>query len=214
MKWGDTQNLLSVIIGLNIAYYAFKEMRTPHLSNLNERVRELNSDVGTKISEISSAIIPNSNEFLKAVVDLHLRTMDLQGKTTGLVVGTSSRRFENKLGLPAMIVATLGTVLLVVSTVLYNDDLPAWLFWLVVVVGFTPVVLMILLNYLILWHAETTIGKEYHELWNTLHLDIGKQLAPHHRALSWGRYAKEHGLSRQEQEELMKFEEESKRSEA
>ena len=26
--WGDTQNLLSVIIGLNIAFYVYKEIRT------------------------------------------------------------------------------------------------------------------------------------------------------------------------------------------
>jgi hypothetical protein len=44
MKWGDTQNLLSVIIGLNVAYYAFKEMREPHLNRLLNDIQTLKVD--------------------------------------------------------------------------------------------------------------------------------------------------------------------------
>jgi hypothetical protein len=36
MKWGDTQNLLSVIIGLNIAFYVYKEIRLPRLMKVKD----------------------------------------------------------------------------------------------------------------------------------------------------------------------------------
>ena len=38
MKWGDTQTLLSVVIGLNLAFYAFKEIRGPHVDRLRENL--------------------------------------------------------------------------------------------------------------------------------------------------------------------------------
>jgi hypothetical protein len=41
MKWGETQNLFSVIIGLNLAYYAFRELRNPYLTSLKAKVEDL-----------------------------------------------------------------------------------------------------------------------------------------------------------------------------
>jgi hypothetical protein len=55
MKWGETQNLLSVIIGLNIAYYAFKELRAPHLTDLKRRAEELESDLVKRMNDLKEA---------------------------------------------------------------------------------------------------------------------------------------------------------------
>lgn len=190
MKWGETQNLLSVIIGLNVAYYAFKEMRTPHLTTLKRNVDQLCDDATKRMDDLRIAAdkIPNSNKLLRALVKAWLPMLDLQGEVTKLVVGTSSRKFENLLGIPAMFVASIATVLLIVSTVKFEDGLSSWLFWPIVVVGFAPIVGFIVVNYAILWVAEATYEAKYHEYWNFLHLEFDRHLDDHRLAIAEARH--------------------------
>jgi len=52
MEWGHTQNLLSVIVGLNIAYYSFKEIRAPELARFVASVDNLTGHIERTLNDI------------------------------------------------------------------------------------------------------------------------------------------------------------------
>src|SRR5262245_38527850 len=118
MKWGETQNLLSVIIGLNIAYYAFKEIRAPHLKAFVERVDELYEDYEKVQDDIrlASEHIPEHAKLQLALTKILYPFLNYRMDVRMFLFGTTTRRFENLLGIPAMIVAIVGTLLLIIST--------------------------------------------------------------------------------------------------
>lgn len=182
MKWGDTQNLLSLIAGLNLAYYAFKEIRAPHLEGLARDTEKLTKDLGERLDDLGKisdwelltrkrSPMPH-HKLQKALLPLWLRAMDLNGEVTKLVRVTNSRAFDTRFGLPAMLIGIAATVALIISTVLYEQTLPLWLFWTIVVTGFAPVVFIIILNYLVVFSAFSKFGKEYHELFMAYFSDI------------------------------------------
>ncbi len=192
MKWGETQNLLSVIIGLNVAYYAFKEMRAPHLATLKRNVDELSDNYSGRIDDLLAVItkIPKGGELFSAVMKVWMEVMELRSGVSVLVVGTSARRFENLIGLPAMFVAMATTILLVVSTVKYEELISPWLFYPITVVGFLPVVTAVLINYAILWFAAAEYEKKYHQYWRFLHIDLDGHLEPHRRTIAEAKAAR------------------------
>lgn len=195
MKWGETQNLLSVIIGLNIAYYAFKEMREPHLEKIYSQIDKLGQDITKQTDDVSLARrkIPNSQVIWNALFALKEEWLKLRLLANGIVIGASSRKFENMIGIPAMIVAVATTILLVISTAKFDDSFSLWFFYPLVVIGFAPVVSAVAANYLILWAADQQLQTEYDRLWNLLHLDIGGALAGHTMAIAEARYERDRG---------------------
>lgn len=90
--------------------------------------------------------------------------MDLDGEVARIVRITNSRAFDARFGLPAILIGVAATVLLVISTLLFEQTIPLWLFWMIVITGFAPVLVIITLNYLVVWSAFNKFGKEYHEL--------------------------------------------------
>jgi hypothetical protein len=165
MKWGDAQNLLSVIIGLNIAYYAFKELRQPYLLQLSKNVEDLDADLWKTIHR-TDPITPQLNTQL---MDLIEPIMEVKLNTRRLFYGTTSRRFDDILGIPAMCIAALALLLLVESTIYFDRSVPGWLFSLIVGIGLAPVILIIAQNYAILSLFEARIQKRYDILWRELH---------------------------------------------
>jgi hypothetical protein len=194
MKWGDTQNLLSVIIGLNIAYYAFKEIRAPHINTFVERVRELYDDY-TKVGDdirLASDHIPEHATFQLELTKILLPILQYKMDVDMFLYDTTSRRFENLFGIPAMIVAVVGTLLLIISTVKFDDPLSLWAFYLIVLIGFAPIVVMLILNYGLLWHMKTKFGPDYDRYWKFVHLDMGGKLRPYAEIISRARHNRDH----------------------
>src|ERR1700730_10585714 len=105
---------------------------------------------------------------------------------------TTSRRFENLFGIPAMIVAVVGTLLLIISTVKFDDPLSLWAFYLIVLIGFAPIVVMLILNYGLLWHMKTKFGPDYDRYWKFVHLDMGGKLRPYAEIISRARHNRDH----------------------
>jgi hypothetical protein len=124
-----------------------------------------------------------SSKLLLALIKAWMPIMDLRADVTKLVLGTSSRKFENLLGIPAMLVAAAGTVLLIVSTIKFEDALSLWFFWPMTIVGFAPVVGFILMNYAILWLAEAEYEAKYHEYWKFVHLEFDKKLDDYQKSI-------------------------------
>ena len=54
VKWGGLQSVLQVMVGLNLAYYSFREMRTPHLRTIREDIDELQRDIYQTIHSLSN----------------------------------------------------------------------------------------------------------------------------------------------------------------
>lgn len=194
MKWGDTQNLLSVIIGLNIAYYAFKEMRAPHLNALKDRVDALEEDLRLREEDLRIAghRIPHSAKLQLDLVKLWSPISDLKLDVHLLLHATSGRKFENVLGVPAIIIGCLGILLLVISTVKFDDELSQWLFYTIAFIGLAPVALLILLNYTLLWFADRKYGDKCHEYWSVLHLDFDTHLDDYRLVIAEERYKAAH----------------------
>jgi hypothetical protein len=197
MKWGETQNLLSVIIGLNIAYYAFKEIRTPHLTALQRRINDLEKHVHNRPDDLGLAgsKIPDGHKLRLALLEAWDPIIDLQAEVNRLA---SSRKFENLLGMPAMLVGALGIILLIISTVKYEDALSTWLFYLLTAIGLTPVIGFIFVNYASLWMVIGSYEAKYHEYWNFIHLELGNQLTDYLLIIAEARLESDKGLRRRE----------------
>src|SRR5687767_14659748 len=102
-------------------------------------------------------------------MDLIEPIMEVKLDTRRLLYGTTSRRFDNILGVPAMCIAALALLLLVESTIYFDQSVPVWLFSLIVAIGLTPVALLITQNYAILSLFDARIQKRYDKLWRELH---------------------------------------------
>lgn len=151
MKWGETQNVLSVIIGLNIAYYAFKEIRMPQLTALQRSVDHVAFDISRRMDQLRPAI--DSDRELRALYWKALFAswrVSVVKMTVSRIVSGSYQKLDDRLSLSAMIVGLATALLLIASTVKFEDALPLWLFYSIVVVGFFPPLGLIALNYAIL----------------------------------------------------------------
>jgi hypothetical protein len=158
-------------------------MRDPHLDALLRNVTELESDIDgymeglnderewAKISHTKSKI-PNSWDISHKLIPEWTAVMKLKGEVRKLTTGISDRRFENKLGIPAMLAAAAGTILLIISTVKYDNLISPFLFYPIVGIGLLPFVVSILLNYLILWSAQNTHEKRYHDIFYRFHIEL------------------------------------------
>jgi len=177
MKWGETQNLLSVIIGLNIAYYAFRELRSPHLNTVRENLSNLSQKIQSDMDDVLIAIgkIPNGGKIHGALFATWMKVLDLEMKLNLLTNSTAARRIESRLGILSMVAAGIGTGLLIFSTVNFEGLVPQYLFWLIVVLGFLPVAALVGFNYYVLWNAKP-LTPEFDQHWRTVHLEIGSAL--------------------------------------
>jgi hypothetical protein len=158
MRWGDTQNLLSVIIGLNIAYSAFKELRAPYLTELTREIEQLNEDILNKIQK------PPPEIDIKALTSLLIDASGLGAELKVYAWSMASRRMDNMFGLPSMVVAIVGIALLIFSTIMFDERLSPWLFWMIVGLGFLPVIIHILLNYALVIAMQDRFGKAHAEM--------------------------------------------------
>ena len=195
MDWGETQNLLSVIIGLNIAYTAFNELRTPHLTRLSDQVTKLRSDIRTRYDELEDekdwAELSETHAKLSnykattALNALGIAVSETDIRLAQLVSGTSSRNFEQLFGIPAVLIAIAGIAVLIHSTLNFKDQLDHRVFWAIVIVGFVPVAAMLLANFLILWKARK-IESIYLTQWRKYHDEIFWSID--HGAIAEARY--------------------------
>ncbi|SRR6266436_7220143 len=138
-------SLLSVIIGLNLAYYAFREIRGPHVDRLRENldktgVQALNSISEARILRESIRISERTEvtslffEFVK----LHKLATELSRSANNIIGNASSIAVERRLGLPAMLVAIAAILLLIVSTFRYDARISDFMVYAMIVVGFLP----------------------------------------------------------------------------
>ena len=121
MKFGDCQNLISVIIGLNVAYTAFRELRIPYITAFKADVDGLVSDT----HESGFDTLP-SGEFYSAHAPayraLWSKAFDLQNELNLYIRETNNLASEEMYGTVSMVVAGLGMAALVLSTMYYDRD--------------------------------------------------------------------------------------------
>jgi hypothetical protein len=176
MKWGETQNLFSVIIGLNLAYYAFRELRNPYLTSLKPKVEDLDEKITKLETDLSSerewntpSKVPDTYGISKELWTLQQDLFETKRGLAGFYAVTSGRRFDNLFGIPAITVGVLATVVLIVSTAKYEDMISPYIFYPFVFVGFVPVVALLLINYLSVMAAAHVFERKYHLYHNRFH---------------------------------------------
>jgi hypothetical protein len=140
MHWGDTQNLLSVIIGLNLAYTAFKELRAPYLDTFQRLLSGLEAQVHQRTTQMDFEHDPRSKA---GFLLLWKAVMDTQTELLGYSWHISSYKSERFVGITSLLAALFGTCLLIYSSLRYNADLAYGWFWLIVILGFLPIALHI-----------------------------------------------------------------------
>ncbi len=156
MKWGDTQNLLSVIIGLNIAYYAFRELRTPHLNRMLEGISDLRSEASEYV-----ALKPESDEAKVILAELSF----LHHEAKSYVSLSSSYSFQKVVvAFPSLFVAVMTVILLIHSTVVYETAISPWELTPIVLIGFAPVVFQFWISFASLKAAKHRFRPKYSEL--------------------------------------------------
>ena len=113
MEWGHTQNLLSVIVGLNIAYYSFKEIRAPELARFVASVDDLTGDIEGTLNDIraveewecldgqKSNIADSQLEY--RLIDVQLSTNILKLLTIAKLENPQLKLWENNFGSPLQI---------------------------------------------------------------------------------------------------------------
>lgn len=155
MKYGEIQNLLSVIIGINLAFYAIRELRMPTMSSIRWDADALEKSFADTIAKAE----PCSAELKREVRDFNLwikrrDIRDLAQNTEMLLFGPV-----------CTVVAALAVVLLVVSSLEYNENLPRWLFWTAMAMGFAPVAGPVACNFAATRYLRRYAGKELNKLW-------------------------------------------------
>jgi len=158
MKWGDTQALLSVTIGLNLAYFTFREIRGPQVDSLRENIDKFQVRAQNSMSEsrILMERLPTSErkglsslffEFLK----LHTLALVLRRNVETIVGDYASLiRVERLLGVPAIVVAGAAIVLLMMSTFRFDDMIPSFIVYAMIGVGFLPIIPAVAINCMVL----------------------------------------------------------------
>lgn len=126
IQWGETQNLLSVIIGLNLAYTAIKELRISDLTRVK-------GWVDTGCSGWRQTYLKDTPEG-KTVLDEYDR---LRRTINGALRAIS--RAEARFDRPAVFAALLSIICLILSTVYFREPMATALFCAIVLVGFFPV---------------------------------------------------------------------------
>jgi hypothetical protein len=166
MRWGDTQTLLSVIIGLNLGYYAFKEIRGPHVDRLQENLDKIGVQVRSSMSEarilrerigVSEGTEVTSLFF--EFVKLNVLATALRSSANNIIRKASSIARERRLGFSAMLVAIAALLLLIVSTFRYDAGVSHFIVYATIVVGFIPIIVAIAMNYMILARISTYENK-------------------------------------------------------
>lgn len=166
MKWGETQNLISVIIGLNVAYYAFKDIRTPRLTSFGRDVTDLKEYIYKDMKDLQGerkwamfageqSKIPDSIQKETVLNDLWTKVMFLDIDVSAYVRASTSHSLETKFGLPAIAAAVLATMALTYSTIAYEELISSAIFWTIVLAGFAPTAILLALNYLLVWGIKS-----------------------------------------------------------
>jgi hypothetical protein len=162
MKWGDTQTLVSVIIGLNLAYYAFKEIRGPHADRLRENLDKIGVQSLKSLSEaralrerISSSERTEVASLFSEFRELNTLATMLSRRAHNVIDSASSISVERRLGFPAMLVAIAAILLLIVSTFRYDALISDLIVYAMIAVGFLPIIGAIAINYAVLARIKT-----------------------------------------------------------
>lgn len=155
MKWGDTQNLLSIIIGLNLAYYAFRELRLPHLNRMLEGFSDLRTEVGEY-----SALKPDDDEAKTILAEL--RFLHYEAKSYVSLISSYSAQ-KVIVAFPSLAVAAIAVLLLIHSTFAYEKPVSPWELP-IIVLGFAPVVFQFWLSFKSLQAAKHRFRPKYSEL--------------------------------------------------
>ena len=171
MKWGDIQSLLGVIIGLNVAYSAFRELRAPYIRALKVAVDDLEARVSKQMDDVASerdynkpSKVPNTYGISEELLKIQQEVFELRSDVTVFDSVTSGRRFDYFLGLPAMVVGLLGIVFLIISTINFEKPLSLLIFCIITIIGLLPVGLLISSNYFLVWLAARQFEVKYHTL--------------------------------------------------
>ena len=175
MKWGEIQNLLSMLIGLNIAYYSFKEIRAPEVTRFQQNVEHLSRDIKNALADIRAidefslassdlTSLPYSSDLTNKLLDLTIKMLDVQPYQ---VLSVRAQVLEINLGRAAMIAGVIGLGLLIASTANYGHGVSASFVYFITALGLAPVGGLIVINYAALAKVSGlrlkywTIFKEY-----------------------------------------------------
>src|SRR5262249_40025247 len=161
-------------------------IRAPHVNSFVQRVRELYDDYAKLDDDIrvASEHIPEHAAFQLELTKNHLSILQYKADVEMFLYDTTSPRLDNLFGIPAVIVAIVGTLLLIISTVKFDDPLSISAFYLIVIAGFAPIIVMLVSNYALRWHMHTKFGPDYYRYWKFVHLEMGRKLGPYAEIIS------------------------------
>jgi hypothetical protein len=133
MTWGDFQSVLQILLGLNIAFYAFKDIRTGKINRIYADanwLREVTEDLQDRVIDQGSTVSNGKANLRDKVIAFR----------NGLESFESPRneRREDLFSLAAVIFAILAYVLLVISSYLYSSNLNGWFALLISVIFLMP----------------------------------------------------------------------------
>jgi hypothetical protein len=162
MKWGEAQNLLTVIIGLNVGLYALKELRMPRLLYLRHRANTLMELADNLLDQAQLRAPPDLKEDIES---FHRRAVTITSTAQPMVEHYSQPWESWAFGKLAAFAGTAATILLIVSTLIYEKQLPLWLFLLITTIGFLPIVGAVLGNLCQIQQAKVYLGRDVEKLW-------------------------------------------------
>jgi hypothetical protein len=160
VTWSSLQSMLQVIAGLNIAYYAFKEIRMPIVSRLLSDINGLKDQLDRDRSNDELSDLPGHRVSATLENRRHTETLLLKIKALQLDIEVSTfmrgRYFdvERLLTLPSLFIGVCAIGLLVSSVFTYDDKLPlAWAI-VIIAIGLAPAAAYLVINFLILSEVQ------------------------------------------------------------
>lgn len=158
VKWGDLQSVFQIIVGLNLAYYAFSELRNPSIGRLRKNLEQLEASIdrGVEMIEAERKVNKPSKvpDGFKNISELHRLSLDLiefRSQISLLEIMLDSAPIERFLGLPALIIGVSGIIMLIISAFKYTSLIPDEILVLSLIIGFLPPLVYVLFNGWIIW---------------------------------------------------------------
>jgi hypothetical protein len=134
MTWGNFQSVLQILLGLNIAFYAFKEIRTAKINRIHSDanwLRYVTEELQERVINQGIDVLRDKAKSLRGEVIAFRNELEI-------FESPRNERREDYFSNAALIFAILAYILLVLSSYLYGSGLNEWLALLISIVFLIP----------------------------------------------------------------------------
>jgi hypothetical protein len=165
-------------------------MRSPHVTKLEQDLDALNGSITKAMNDLDlerswardtsqPSKISGSYDLSRELLSVQEKVLDAKLQVVRQSAISSSLKIEMMMGVPALIAAGRGTILLIASSIFYSSNLPLFWFFVIILFGFGPAMLLLITN-LALLGAITAQRKTFSSLFREYHTSAAADVLLNH----------------------------------